>query len=161
MSFVSHHMVTWTPNGRPSSGIHICLLCVTVAQKFCMMTSSMETFFRVTGHLCWEFTGHRRGLTQRRVNNRGPCDLKCHRAHFDVTVICIYCVLFFPSQITIVNSVVCSAADQREHRSSASLAFVRGIHRGPVNFPHKWQVTRKRFPFDDVIKTFPTVIIPW
>ena len=35
--------------------------------------------------------------------------------------------------------------------SSASLAFVRGIHRGPVNSPHKWPVTRKMFPFDDVI----------
>ena len=33
----------------------------------------------------------------------------------------------------------------------ASLAFVRGIHRGPVNSPHKWPVTREMFPFDDVI----------
>ena len=31
------------------------------------------------------------------------------------------------------------------------LFFVRGIHRGPVNSPHKWPVTRKMFPFDDVI----------
>ena len=28
---------------------------------------------------------------------------------------------------------------------------MRGIHRGSVNFPHKWSVTRKMFPFDDVI----------
>ena len=35
--------------------------------------------------------------------------------------------------------------------SSASLAFVRGNHRGPVNSPHKGPVTRKMFPFDDVI----------
>ena len=42
-------------------------------------------------------------------------------------------------------------ADQRKHQSSASLAFVRGIHRWPVNSPHKWPVTRKMFPFDDVI----------
>ena len=58
------------------------------------------------------------------------------------------------SQITslpIVYSIVYSDADQRKHQSSASLAFVRGIHRGPVNFPHKWPVTRKMFPFDDVI----------
>ena len=34
---------------------------------------------------------------------------------------------------------------------AASLAFVRGIHRWPVNSPHKWPVTRKMFPFDDVI----------
>ena len=34
---------------------------------------------------------------------------------------------------------------------SASLAFVREIHRWPVNSPHKVPVTRKMFPFDDVI----------
>ena len=58
------------------------------------------------------------------------------------------------SQITspaIVYSSVCSGADQRKHQSSASLAFVRRIHRWPVNFPHKWPVTRKMFPYDDVI----------
>ena len=43
-----------------------------------------------------------------------------------------------------------SSADQRKHKSSASLAFMRGIHRRPVNSPHKWPVTRKRFPFNDV-----------
>ena len=32
-----------------------------------------------------------------------------------------------------------------------SLAFVRGIHRSTVNAPHKGPVTRKMFPFDDVI----------
>ena len=30
-------------------------------------------------------------------------------------------------------------------------AFVQGIHRGPVNSPHKWPVTRKMLQFDDVI----------
>ena len=59
------------------------------------------------------------------------------------------------SQITsltiIVYSTVYSDADQRKHQSSASLAFVRGIHLGPVNSPRKWPVTRKMFPFDDVI----------
>ena len=58
------------------------------------------------------------------------------------------------SQITgvsIVYSTVYSGADQRKLQSSASLAFVRGIHRSPVNPPHKWPVTRKMFPFDDVI----------
>ena len=28
---------------------------------------------------------------------------------------------------------------------------MRGIHRGPVNSPHKRPVTRKMFPFDDVV----------
>ena len=55
------------------------------------------------------------------------------------------------TSLTIVYSTVYSDADQRKHQSSASLAFVRGIQPGPVNSPHKWAVTRKMFPFDDVI----------
>ena len=48
-------------------------------------------------------------------------------------------------------AIVYSDADQRKNQSFASLAFVRGIHRGPVNSPHKLPVTQKMFPFDDVI----------
>ena len=55
------------------------------------------------------------------------------------------------TSLTIAYSTVYSGADQRKHQSSASLAFVWGIHRGPVNSPHKWPVTRKMFPFDDDI----------
>ena len=58
------------------------------------------------------------------------------------------------SQITslgLVCSTVYAGADQRKNQSSASLAFVRGIHRWPVNSPHKWPVTRKMFQFDEVI----------
>ena len=55
------------------------------------------------------------------------------------------------TSLTIVYSTVYSDADQRKHQSSASLAFVQGIHRRPVNSPHKWPITRKMFPFDDVI----------
>ena len=56
------------------------------------------------------------------------------------------------TSLTIAYSPVYSDADQRKYQSSASVAFVRGIHRGPVNYPHKWPVMRKLFPFDDVIK---------
>ena len=55
---------------------------------------------------------------------------------------------------TMVYSTVYSSADQRKHQSSVSLAFVRGIHRWPANSPHKRPVTRKLFPFDDVIMQF-------
>ena len=55
------------------------------------------------------------------------------------------------TSLTIVYSTIYSDADQRKYQSSASLAFVRGIHRRPVNSPHKWPVTRKMFPFDDII----------
>ena len=76
------------------------------------------------------------------------------------------------SQITspaIAYSAVYAGADKRTHESSASLALVRGIHRGPMNSPHKWPVTRKMFPFDDVImvslyqepiKIFPSAYTP-
>ena len=55
------------------------------------------------------------------------------------------------TSLTVVYSTVYSDADQRKYQSSASLAFLRGIHRRPVNSPHKWPVTRTMFPFDDVI----------
>ena len=55
------------------------------------------------------------------------------------------------TSLTIVYSTVYSGADQSKHQSFASLVFVWGIHRGSVNSPHKWPVTRKIFPFDDVI----------
>ena len=55
------------------------------------------------------------------------------------------------TSLTVVFSIVYLDTDQRKRQSSAPLAFVRGIHRRPVNSPHKWPVTRKMFPFDDVI----------
>ena len=55
------------------------------------------------------------------------------------------------TSLTLVYSTVYSGTDKSKHQSSASLAFVWGIHRRPVNSPHKWPVTRKMFPFDDVI----------
>ena len=72
------------------------------------------------------------------------------------------------SQITrvyVVYSTVVSDADQRKYQSSASLVFVRGIHRGPVNSPHRMPIMRKMFPFDDVImvclRFVPTVLNHW
>ena len=58
------------------------------------------------------------------------------------------------SQITSLTNVyatVCSRRRWKKHQSSASVAFMRGIHRWPVNSPHKGPVTCKVFPFDDVI----------
>ena len=74
---------------------------------------------------------------------------KMDQSHYDDVI-----MTMLASQITslpVVCSIVYSDVNQRKHQSSASLAFVREIHRGPVNFPHKWPVTRKMFPFDDVI----------
>ena len=55
------------------------------------------------------------------------------------------------TRLTIVYSTVYSGVDQRKHQSSASLAFVRGIHWWPVNSLHKRPVTWQMFPFEDII----------
>ena len=68
------------------------------------------------------------------------------------------------SQITslmTVYSTFYSGVDQRKQQSSASLAFVRGIHRWTVNSPHKWPVMRINFPFDDVIMHYQTTVNYW
>ena len=65
------------------------------------------------------------------------------------------------TSLTIVYSAVYSGADQRKHQSSASLAFVRGIQRWPVNSPHKGPVTRKTFALDDVIMMMDQASMSW
>ena len=64
------------------------------------------------------------------------------------------------TSLTIVYSAVYSGTYQRKHQSSASLAFMRGIHQGQVNSPHKWPVTRKMCPFDDVIMRMSVSLCP-
>ena len=74
------------------------------------------------------------------------CIAVLSRLHYNDVI--MGAIAFQITSLTIIYSTVYSDADQRKHQSSASLAFVRGIHR---NSPHKWPVTRKMFPFDDVI----------
>ena len=58
------------------------------------------------------------------------------------------------ASVSIVCWPVGSGTDQRKNQSVASLAFVRRIHRWPMNSPHKGPVTRKMFSFNDVIMLF-------
>ena len=58
------------------------------------------------------------------------------------------------ASLTIVYSTVYAGEDQRKYQTSASLAFVLVIRRWPVNSTHKLPVTRKMFPFDDVIMSW-------
>ena len=76
-----------------------------------------------------------------RTNSRKRQHSLSHRHYNDVIMTTM------ASQITslaVIYSTVYSDADQRKHQSSASLAFVWGIHRDRP-------VTRKMLPFDDII----------
>ena len=53
--------------------------------------------------------------------------------------------------LTVVYSTVYSDADQRKHQKLCVTGLCVGNSPGPVNSPHKGPVTRKMFPFDDVI----------
>ena len=75
--------------------------------------------------------------------------IRCHNALYnDVKMSAMASQI---TSLTIVYSTVLTGADQRKHQSSASLTFVWGIHHWLVNSPHKGPITRKMFPFDDVI----------
>ena len=92
------------------------------------------------------------------------CSCKCtdcnHKATFYLIVseTKLYCDVIIGAMapqiaiLTIVYATVHSGINKRKHQSSVSLAFVREIHRWPVNSPHKWPVTRKMIPFDDIIR---------
>ena len=71
------------------------------------------------------------------------CSKGCLHSPFPYSDVIMGTIASQITSIAIVYSTVYSSADQRKHQSSASLAFVGGIHWGPVNSPHKWPVTRK------------------
>ena len=91
----------------------------------------LNNIHHVVMRRCYEFT-----LFLTSCSNTRSCHYK------DV----IKCAM--ASQITdvpIVCSTVSSGANQRNCQSSASLVFVRGIHRWLVNSPHKGPVKKKCF----------------
>ena len=93
-------------------------------------------------------------LSQLQLNNHRWYECIGHLNHYNDVIISMMASQII--SLTSVYSTVYSSADQRKHQSSASLALVRGIHRWPVNSQHKWPVTRKIFPFDDVIMSQST-----
>ena len=136
---------------------YIILKCKWVLSSFVLLiTSDFQILFGIILHLTIE-----KGITQC-VNIHWICD----DSWTILTVLRLFVILFMivhysdvimiamAFQITGVSSVcstVCSGAYQQKHQSSASMSFVRGIHWWPVDSPHKGPVTRKMFPFDDVI----------
>ena len=88
-------------------------------------------------------------MTRKEWNNRVHGTSGCMLDHCNDVI--MSAMAFQIISLTIVYSTVYSGTDQRKDQSSASRAFVWGIHRWPVNSPHKGPVTRKMSPFDDVI----------
>ena len=79
--------------------------------------------------------------------------------YFHYNVVIMSAMVSQTTSFMIVYSTVYSGTDQRKHQSSASLAFVRGIHWWLVNSPHKGPVTQKMFPFDYIISTYLPVFL--
>ena len=75
-----------------------------------------------------------RCLEQLCLNNLTPYKRICSEHYSGVIMSAMASEI---TSVLIVCSTVCSGADQRKHQSSASLAFVRGIHQRPVDSPHK------------------------
>ena len=118
--------------------VTVCMLCICV--RVCILKRSLIICFEF-----FYFSNSKMGAVARAW--------LALRVHYNDVIISA-----MASQITnhaIVYSTVYSGVDQRKHQSSASLPFVRGIHRRPVNSPHKGPVTRKMFPFDAVIMFKP------
>ena len=108
-----------------------------------------ETELRVTFHNTWEapqrFFFVRHWIIKWCVHSE-------YHLHYSDIILGVMAAQI--TSLTILYSTVYSGANQRKHQSSVSLAFVLGIHRGPVNSPHKWPVTRNMFPFEDFIMCY-------
>ena len=96
----------------------------------------------VSEHMWWRFDGmfawnyHEYGMKM------GPLHFNKIKHYNDVIMGAIASQI---SSLMIVYSTVYPDADQRKQQSFASLAFVRGIHRGPVNSRTNGQLRGKCF----------------
>ena len=131
----------WTNKGVPSNLSRSCD-CNDLSEHAYINT--LDHYLRTENEACW----------------RGSYLIRSHRdlsSHYNDVI--MGAIASQITSLTIVFSTIYLDTDQRKHQSSASLASVRGIHRVPVNFPHKWPLSRKMFPFDDFIMLYD--ILKW
>ena len=117
---------------------HVAIECLSVVRILSANTSQNDYFTKINIE-----TGM--GLQAR------ACTLNHKPTHY-----CVVIMNAMASQITgvsIVYSTVCADADPKNIKPPRYWPFVRGIHRWPVDSPHKGPVTWKLFPLDDVIMT--------
>ena len=133
--------------------VNLCLYVIIfmyVTGSFFVEQGSLPLYPRIFMWFFYEWQAHFLANSYYKCQDKGNIACRWHSTlHYNDVIMDT-----MESQITslmIVYSTVYSGAYQRKHQISASLAFVRGIHRWPVNSPLKGSVTRKMFPFDDVI----------
>ena len=117
----------------PSHSPNLCWLINITTQRHSRRVIPQQSITKKTLKISFKFT---RGPIQW-VNE---CCGICH--YSDVIMSSLTSQI---TSVSIVYPTVSSSADQRKHQSSASLAFVMGIHRWPVNSPHKGPVTWECF----------------
>ena len=145
--FVVHR---WIPLTKASDAGLWCYLWYTPEQT---VEKTIETpGFKTSSHLLWRHCNARTKYNKAQTVCIIP-GMYCasNILHHNYNGVIMSAMAPQISSLTIVHSTAYSGADRRKHQISAPLAFVRGIHRWPVNSPHKWPVTRKMFPLDDVI----------
>ena len=136
------------------------------------MTSSNGNIFRVTGHLCGEFTGprwipHTKASDAELlicvwingwVNNREAGDLRRYRVHYDVILmVWIDCALASPYSDATIKSQFCTSND-----SWATVACIK-LYPGVKNIRH-WKETWFSSKFEWLAHDeFPNAlpVLPW
>ena len=125
-------LITWNKLGQFTKG---CLMLLTLVMQFKIL------YMKLTCYALESLLGN--------MNNRFISIWSESLSMGAFEVFCEYQIILDISLHWRLNEL--DGGDQRKYQSSASLAFVRGIHQWLVNSLHKGPVTRKMFPFDDVI----------
>ena len=108
----------------------------------------------------WSAVGSHKGLIMQKAYPCHSIIILQNHTHFEIHYndVIMSAVASQITSLTIVYSAFYWGTDERNHQSSTPLAFVRGIHRWPVNSTHKGPVTRKMFPFDDIIMSCSAIL---
>ena len=153
MSIKSTNTRTWLKSHSGAS-LHQNTMYRYACRRILLNVLGVDWFNETWTLHCWFLGSHLSVKSGNSVRRLGKMYMT-HASIFHRNYILYYVIISATaSQITslkIVYSTVYSDADQRKQQSSASLAFVRGIS---VNSPPKIPVTRKMFPFDDVIMAY-------
>ena len=134
--------------------LHFLIIFWAWTKMFHIKRNSITVFYHIFRPFYEIFrTSHMRKACEKRIFTHVPVARKYKiTAHYNDVIMGA-----IASEITglpIVYSTVYSGADERKHQSSVSLAFVREIHRWPVNSTHKGPATQIMFPFHHVIMPY-------